>query len=80
MSTIKLELVPDALSRPIAEPGWRPLAIAKTAGARVGQRSQGYRDARDLDCCLLVPIALAIAIVVLAVRLVWTLIRRWRGR
>jgi chromosome segregation ATPase len=31
MSTINLEIIPDQLSQPIIEPGWRPLAIARDA-------------------------------------------------
>jgi len=31
MSTIALEVVPDAIAQPVVEPGWRPLVIARDA-------------------------------------------------
>jgi hypothetical protein len=31
MSTIALEIVPDAIAQPVVEPGWRPLVIARDA-------------------------------------------------
>ena len=31
MATINVELVPDALARPVVEPGWQPVAIARDA-------------------------------------------------
>ena len=80
MSTIKLELVPDALSRPIVEPGWRPLTIAKTAARELVNALKGVATVVIWIFVFLVPFALALAIVVLSVRLVWKLIRRWRGR
>ena len=31
MATINVELIPDAIARPVVEPGWQPVAIAKDA-------------------------------------------------
>jgi hypothetical protein len=80
MSTIKLELIPDALSRPIAEPGWRPLAIAKTAARELVNALKGLASLVIWICVFLLPIALILATVALSVRLVWRRIRGWRGR
>jgi hypothetical protein len=32
LSTIKVELIPDAIAKPVVEPGWQPLVIVKDAG------------------------------------------------
>lgn len=32
MSTIKVELIPDAVAKPVVEPGWQPLVVVKDAG------------------------------------------------
>ena len=32
LSTIKIELIPDAVAKPVVQPGWQPLAIVKDAG------------------------------------------------
>jgi hypothetical protein len=32
LSTIKVELIPDAIAKPVVEPGWQPVVIVKDAG------------------------------------------------
>jgi len=44
MSTIKLTLTPDAITKPVVEPGWQPVAVAKDASRALLKTAEGAID------------------------------------
>jgi uncharacterized protein DUF4349 len=79
MSTIKLELIPDVLSNPIIEPGWRPVAIAKTAMRALVAALKGLGSLLIWLIVFVAPLVLAVAALALLAKSGWTLAQRWRG-
>ena len=41
LSTIKVELVPDAVAKPVVEPGWQPVAVVKDASRSLVNALEG---------------------------------------
>lgn len=78
LSTINLELIPDLLSKPIIEPGWRPLAIARTAARALVASLKGLATILIRLLVFVVPLALALAALILLGRSLWKPFRRWR--
>jgi Domain of unknown function (DUF4349) len=77
LSTINLEFIPDSLSKPIAEPGWRPLAIAKTALRALVASLKGLAAVLIWVVVFAVPFLLVLgSLIALTRRLVWRLLRR----
>jgi hypothetical protein len=79
MATLKIELVPDLLAKPVVEPGWRPLETLKNASRASVNAMKGVVDAGIWLIIYVVPLLIMIAIpfvlVFLAIR--W-LVRRGR--
>src|SRR5439155_6293761 len=44
MSTIKLTLTPDAITKPVVEPGWQPVAVAKDASRALLKTAEAAID------------------------------------
>jgi len=44
MSTIKLTLIPDAIAKPVVEPGWQPVAVMKDASRALVKTLQAASD------------------------------------
>src|ERR1043165_2542028 len=44
MSTIKLTLIPDAIAKPVVEPGWQPVAVMKDASRALLKTLQAASD------------------------------------
>lgn len=44
MSTIKLTLSPDAITKPVLEPGWQPIAVMKDASRALVKTAQAVTD------------------------------------
>lgn len=78
MSTINLTLIPDALSRPIIEPGFSPISIAKTAARTLVVAGQGIMAALIFLVILLLPLALLLGIIVRVARSIMASVRRGR--
>jgi hypothetical protein len=72
-STINLDLTPDALAKPIIEPGWQPRAIARDAGRALVATLQWLASAGIWIVLYVLPIAL------MFVAAVWVLVIIWRG-
>ncbi len=71
-STINLELIPDAAAKPIVEPGWQPLVVAKDAGRSLLNVLKSLADAAIWFAIYVIPL-LAIMATVLFV--LWRVIR-----
>jgi len=78
LATIHVDLVPDALSQPIAQTGWRPLVTVRGAFSTLLGTLRWGVDALIWVIVYLVPILIAVGIPVLgAAALVRALRRRW---
>ncbi|MBV9492776.1 MAG: DUF4349 domain-containing protein [Acidobacteria bacterium] len=73
LSTINLELIPDAIAKPVVEPGWQPLVIVKDAGRSLVNALKGIATALIWIAIYLLPV---VAIFVLAAYGVWKVLRR----
>jgi hypothetical protein len=61
MSTIKLTLVPDAVAKPVVEPGWQPVAIVKDASRALVKTLQVVSDAVIWVVVYFAPLLLLVA-------------------
>jgi hypothetical protein len=75
MATINIELIPDALARPIVVAGWRPSGTAANALRALVRTFQFIADAAIWLAIYVLPILVAIAIPLVILWLIW---RRWR--
>jgi hypothetical protein len=78
MSTIKLELIPDRLSLPIADPSWRPTAIASSAGRSFVASLKWIGTILIWLFVYAVPMTVVLAGLILLGRMVVKPLRRWR--
>jgi tellurite resistance protein len=76
MATINIELIPDALARPIVVAGWRPSGTAANALRTLVRTLQFIVDAAIWLVIYILPTLVVIAIPLFVVWLIW---RRWRG-
>lgn len=75
MSTIVLDLIPDKLSQPIVEPGWRPMAIAKTAARTLVESLKVIGSALIYLIVLFLPLAIVFGIVLFIAFRLWRFVR-----
>jgi hypothetical protein len=75
MSSISLEVVPDAVTQPVVEPGWQPLAIAKNAVRALVGSLQSVATVAIWLLVYVVPVFGMLALVIVAL---WKLARRAR--
>lgn len=78
LATITVELIPDALARPVVEPGWRPLETLRNASRALVNALKGLVDVLIYLVILVLPIVLVIGAVIYG--LVWLLRRLTRAR
>jgi len=76
MSTIKLTLTPDAVTKPVVEPGWQPVAVAKDASRALVKTVQGIADVVIWAVIYFGPLLLVFAAVLFVM---WRLLRRRAG-
>ncbi|MCX7669316.1 MAG: DUF4349 domain-containing protein [Anaerolineae bacterium] len=77
LATVTLDLIPDALARPVVEPGWRPLETVKNASRALVNTLKGLVDVLIWLVIVIVPVLIILAIPL--VLLAWG-IRRLRRR
>lgn len=76
MSTIRLDLVPDAIAAPVVEPGWQPLATVRSAARSLVNTLKTLADALIWIVLYLIPVGAFFVLVALVIRGLW---RRLRG-
>ena len=76
LATVNVELVPDVLTRPVIEPGWRPLETLRNASRALVNTLQGLVDALIWLVIVVIPVLIILAIPVVAL----ALLIRWLGR
>ena len=77
MSSIALEITPDAIAQPVVEPGWQPVVVAKDAMRALVGLLQTVAEAAIWFAIYLVPI---VGMLMLMAVLIWKLARRLSGR
>ncbi len=84
MATANIDLIPDALAKPVVEPGWRPLETLKNAGRALVNTLKGLVDALIWIVIVVLPVLILIAIpvvvIVLAIRWLRRRSRRRKGQ
>lgn len=77
MSSISLDVLPDAIAQPVVEPGWHPVIIAREAiRALIG----ALQSAATVGIWLIVYIVPIFGILALVIAALWKLARRSRSR
>lgn len=79
LATIKLELIPDAVAKPVVTPGWQPVAVARDAGRKLVGTLQGLATIVIWCAIYLLPIAALFAVAVLIARAVFLAVLRRRA-
>ncbi|MGQ9586160.1 MAG: DUF4349 domain-containing protein [Anaerolineae bacterium] len=80
-ATIALSISPHELSKPVVEPGWKPLVTLREAGRSLVKALQWLADALIWVVVFLLPILVILAIpIVLLVLLIRYLVRRRKSR
>jgi hypothetical protein len=77
MATINIELVPDALARPIVVAGWRPSGTAASALRSLVRTLQSIVEAAIWLIIYVLPTLVVIAI---PFAMLWMIWRRWRRK
>jgi len=73
-ATVNVELVPDAVAKPVVEPGWQPVAVAKDAARALTNVMKEIASAAIWLLVYALPLFLLLAI---AAFIAWKLLRRW---
>ena len=77
MSTIKLTLTPDAITKPVVEPGWQPVAVAKDASRALLKTAEAATDVVIWAVVYFGPLLLVLAGMLFVM---WRAIARRRGK
>lgn len=77
MSSIGVEVVPDAITKPVVEPGWRPLVVAKDASRALVGVMQFFATAAIWFVIYVLPIVGMLALMIVGA---WKLSRRSRAK
>ncbi len=77
MSSIGVEVVPDAITKPVVEPGWRPLVVAKDASRALVGVMQFFATAAIWFVIYVLPIVGILALMIVGA---WKLSRRSRAK
>jgi hypothetical protein len=72
-ATVNVELVPDAVAKPVVEPGWQPVAVAKDAARALTNVMQEIAGAAIWLLIYALPLLLVLAV---AAFIAWKLLRR----
>lgn len=78
LSTVTVEMVPDALAAPMVQPGWQPVAEAKAAARSLISALKALATAAIWFVLYVVPIAVIFIVVALIVRALVLRLRRAR--
>lgn len=79
LATANLDLIPDALAKPVVEPGWRPLETLRDAGRALVNALKGLVDVMIWLAVYLLPLLIVISIPIVGfVLLIRWLVRRRR--
>jgi hypothetical protein len=78
MSTINLELYPDQLSQPLANVGWRPGAVARSAAQSLVGSLKWIGSAMIWLVVFALPLLLIFLAMALLARWSWKPLQRWR--
>jgi hypothetical protein len=70
LATVKVDLVPDAIAKPVVAPGWQPMVVARDASRKLVTTMQGLASAAIWSAIYLLPIVLLFIGVVLVLRAV----------
>lgn len=73
MSTLSIDLIPDALAKPVVEPGWRPLQTVKAASRALVNSLKALAEVAIWVVLYVVPIALIILLPIVGL---WKFLRR----
>jgi len=76
LATVSVDLIPDALAKPVVEPGWRPLETLRSAGRALVNSLKGIADVLIWLVVYLLPVLIVIAIPIVLV----ILLIRWAAR
>jgi hypothetical protein len=75
LASAQIDLIPDAIAKPVVEPGWQPVVVAKSAGRALVKALQGLTNVTIWLLVLFVPIAVMLFVVGRAITLVWRMRR-----
>jgi hypothetical protein len=73
MSTLSIDLIPDALAKPVVEPGWQPLATVKAASRALVNSLKALAEVAIWVAIYVLPIALLILLPIVGL---WKFLRR----
>jgi len=76
LSTIKVELVPDAVAKPVVQPGWQPVAVFKDATRSLVGALEGIATMLIWIVVYVLPI---VVLLVLGALIAWRVISALRG-
>lgn len=76
MSTITLDLVPDALAQPVVEPGWQPMGTLRDATRSLLNSLRGLADVAIWIVVYILPLAAIFIAFGLAIRAIWRRLKR----
>jgi len=76
MSTIKLTLTPNPVTKPVVEAGWQPVAVMKDASRALVKTAQGFANVAIWLIIYLGPLVLVFAGVIF---IAWRIVRRRAG-
>ncbi|HEY6139592.1 MAG TPA: DUF4349 domain-containing protein [Thermoanaerobaculia bacterium] len=76
MSTIKLTLTPNPVSKPVVEAGWQPVAVMKDASRALVKTAQGFADVAIWAVIYFGPLLFVFAGVIF---IAWRIVRRRAG-
>ncbi|HKR62239.1 MAG TPA: DUF4349 domain-containing protein [Thermoanaerobaculia bacterium] len=68
MSSIALDIVPDAIAQPVVQPGWQPVVVMKNASRALVSVMQGFANAAIWFVIYLVPIFGILGLIIAAAR------------
>lgn len=77
MSSIALDITPDALAQPVVQPGWQPLVVAKDAARALVALMQGVANAAIWIVIYLLPVGALLALLAFGM---WRAARRITAR
>ncbi len=72
-ANVNVELVPDAVAKPVVEPGWQPVAVAKDAARAL---TNVMKDVASAAIWLFVYVLPLVLLLMLAAFIAWKLLRR----
>lgn len=78
LATIQIELIPDALSKPVVEEGWQPLATLRDAAGRLVKTLQSLIEALIWLIIYVLPVLILIALPFVLLILIIRALRRRR--